>query len=149
MSITSTIPNLRPTETIVSDAMSVLSIQPIMPNIRYVIVDETLQLTPLLIKLKLMVMTDSQCDFYITVEESSEISRWATSDEYEGYFHMRIKQLEKFRTIYVTTKVLDESFFFIQFTVFLTGVRLPGVLKVCKSIENQIISFRKNSTSKG
>ena len=111
-------------------------------SIKFILQDETLMMHKQLVSVKIILEKIGTGQFSITVEESSQSSRWKSSDLMNSYYDQVCEYLiQRQRVafdIIVEEPKLDEYYFFIQYKLKFTGGNPELLLKICRIITKEV-----------
>lgn len=111
-------------------------------SIKFILQDETLYKDKKLVSVKIILEKIGKGQFSITVEESSQSSRWKSSDLMNSYYDQVCEYLiQRQRVafdIIVEEPKLDEYYFFIQYKLIFNGYKKKILSKMCKIITSEV-----------
>lgn len=121
----------------------------LLPNFYYQVVNETMLVNKELISLQILIVLDQTGDYYLIINESSEVSRWDSQIDMQDYYDMRVANLEEHKSsIIVMQPSITEQYFLIQYYVCAGKSQLKHIRRLVYKIKNQVEAFRNSYNNK-
>jgi len=111
-------------------------------GIKFIIQDETLNLEPELVNVKVILERIDTQEFQIRFEESSEINRWSGDVAMNEYYEERTEMLRSRQfavfDLIVETTYADKQYFLIQYSVQIAGIFSSQILKLVRKATDAV-----------
>jgi len=118
-------------------------------NFYYQVLDETTLDDKELISLQILITVDKTGEYFLIVNESSDVNRWKSIEDMQNYLDMRVAELEKRKSnIMVMSPIMTDQHFLIQYYVYAGKSELKHISALVKKIIKQVDDFRDNYNNK-
>jgi hypothetical protein len=120
-------------------------------SIKFIIQDESINLLPELVNVKVILERINTQEFLIKFEESSEVVRWSTTLAMNEYFEQRVDQLKSRQfsvfDLVIQTTYNDQRYFLIQYSVQIADVCNHQILKLVRKATDAVHNSSEDMNS--
>jgi len=120
-------------------------------SIKFIIQDESINLLPELVNVKVILERIDAQEFLIKFEESSEADRWSSELAMNEYFEHRIEQLRSRQfsvfDLVIQTTYNDQQYFLIQYSVQIADVCNHQILKLVRKATDAVHNSSEDMNS--
>ena len=120
-------------------------------NIKFIIQDESINLLPELVNVKVILERIDVQEFLIKFEESSEADRWSNTLAMNEYYEQRVEQLRSRQfsvfDLVIQTTYNDQNCFLIQYSVQIADVCNHQILKLVRKATDAVHNSSEDMNS--